>query len=286
MFLLTKLFGRKPEPQRPAVLTVREYAERYAARVRSHYPDADVHIDHADSAALTRVCWKDRSGASVAQFMGNGYSRYQRQPDILEVLLDEQLSKAVGPPLSDGSGAGSSKIFPVVKSESWYRSALERLRAADAAEPERQFVVEPLAGDLIVVYVEGGLERADYLTPAQRDARGLEGDALSRTALGNLASLLPSLKVAGAFGRYMVRLDSHYDASMVLLFDRWRDAIRVPGEPVFAIPARNELLVCGSEDTESVGVLRSMAAAIAGQSAHGLSRRLFAYRDGGLEEFS
>ena len=50
-----------------------------------------------------------------------------------------------------------------------------------------------------------------------------------------------------------------------------------------AIAARDEVMVCGSEDVASVASLKDMAAQIAGSSAYNLSHALFVHRDGELQ---
>ncbi len=82
----------------------------------------------------------------------------------------------------------------------------------------------------------------------------------------------------------MVRLDGIYDASLVLFLDQWIGRLQLKGLPVLAVAARDELMVCGSEDEAGLAALRATAAHIAGNSAYGLSGRLFACRAGRLQE--
>lgn len=282
MSLFAKLFGRKA-PKHP--INAHEYAERYAALVRSRYPDAEVGVRKGESAARTRVSWKGADGVAADQFMGNWYSRYQQRPEALPSLLEEQLEEALKTmsALAQPTPPDRSALLPLVKTLDWWQAAVAQSAAAGVPDPERRFVTEPLAGDLILAYIEDKPDSMSYLSPSGMASLGLDMPALRALALENLERFLPQLEIQGGGGRYAARLDRNYDACMVLLLEHWRDRIPVDGAPVFAIAARDELLACGSADPDSVGALRGMAAKIAAQSAYGLSEQLFVHRNGRLD---
>ncbi|MEL1265924.1 hypothetical protein [Pseudoxanthomonas putridarboris] len=285
MSLFGKLFGRKAS-QHP--VTAHEYAERYASLVRSRYPDIKVSVQKDDSAGRTRVSWKDANGVVADQFMGNWYSRYQQQPEALQSLLEEQLEEALKSmsAVAQPTPPDRNTLLPLVKTTAWHQTAVAQLAAAGVADPEKQFLIEPLAGDLVLVYIEDKPDSMSYLSPSGMESLGLDLPALRVLALENLERFLPQLEIQGGGGRYAARLDRNYDACMVLLLDHWRERTPVDGAPVFAIAARDELLICGSGDALSVEALRGMAAKIAAQSAYGLSDQLFTYRNSRLDVFA
>ena len=287
MSLWERLFGGKRSAD-SRILNSIEYAEHFASFVRSKHPGSTVTVKQAATASQTQVAFQSEDGVNISLFMGNWYQRYRNQPDAKHSLFKEQLLEAsqTAKTLAQPTTTGTSVVLPVVKTVAWYHAAMEQLRGVGEASPELHYIVEPIAGDLLLTYIEDTPHSMSFFSPSQRDALGLDNLALRELAMRNLERYLPQLELKGGAGRYAARLDRNYDAGMVLLFDRWRDRIEVAGDPVFAIPARDELLVCGSEDLDSIEALRAMAEKIESQSAYSLSLNLYVYRNGSLEVFA
>jgi hypothetical protein len=283
MSILSRLFGSKPGA--PALLSVHDYAERYAGTVQVAYPDAVVTVEHAANAAQTRVHWVAEDGFKASQFMGNAYARYVQQPQDIENLQARQLEEARSVQSAfDAPALGLDCILPVIKTTEWGATTATQLNAAGVAEESRP-LSWPLAGDLLLTCVEDMPDTMSYVTPARLKTLGLDEDALRSLALENLSRMLSRLEVKGGGGRYAARLDRNYDASMVLLFSQWRDKVDVSGEPVIVIAARDDVLICGSEDAASLAELQIMARTIAAESAYGLSQQLFVWRDAALQRY-
>lgn len=280
MSFLKKLFGARPSaPLQP--VSVAAYAEGYATHVRLALPGTHVEVEHGATPGLTRVHWTFPDGGKVSTFLGNAYARYLQQPEAMNALFAEHLADARRTQEADDS-TELSRILPVLKTTEWVSASQAQLASSNA--PADQFpVLGKLPGSLVLAYVEDTPEAMRYITPSRQKRIDTDFAALNDTALENLKAFLPQLRVEGGGGRYAARLDHNYDASMVLVFEHWRDRLSVPGDPVFAIAARDELLICGSEDHESVAALRDMAREIAAKSAYGLTSELFVWRDGRLQ---
>ncbi len=288
MSFLSKLFGRKPaapSAASPALLDLSAFAQRFAGELRDAFPDAHIRIvPGAQNEARIDVSLPGEIQAGLQ--LGNAYQRYLSEPQALEAVLADQMAsvREMQRRLSaEDQDAGT--VLPVIKTRDWHETAMGQLRASQPGMDAAPFVVEPLAGDLIVTYVLDTPASMSFLSPQEAEQRELRGAALRAHALENLARSLPQLQLQGGGGRYAARLDRNYDAGMALLFEHWRDRIELPGEPVFAIAARDELMVCGSDDGESVAALREIAQEIARSSPYGLSSGLFVWRDGGLRAF-
>lgn len=287
MSFFSKLFGRKPAaPAAAQVLDLQAFSQRFAGALRDAFPDAHIRI-HPGAQHEARIELALADGIRANLQVGNAYQRYLNAPEDLEATLADQVASArdVQRQLSaEDAQAGEGVVLPVIKTRAWHEVAMRQLGASQpqAASP---FVIEPLAGDLVVTYVLDTPASMSFLSPEQAAQRELHGPALRAHALDNLARRLPELEIKGGDGRYAARLDRNYDAGMALLFERWRERVPLRGEPVFAIAARDELLMCGSEDGENLASLRGIAREIAGSSAYGLSAGLFVWRDGGLRAF-
>ncbi|MGH8779221.1 hypothetical protein [Paraburkholderia sp.] len=283
MSFLSKIFSGKPASDKQ-VLPPAGYAERYADYVRSRHPSYEVRVQHGDTAAMTSVHWKDEQGGSANQFIGNCYSRYLLDPDSLDALFEEQRMQAETTLASfDQPGPVLDMIMPVLKPVGWYQVAVNQLKQGDISTAESRFVVEPFVDELVLTYVEDRPDQMSYLSPKQVGDLGLDQASLFDVARSNLRKLLPQLVIKGGGGRFAARLDRNYDASMILLFDEWRDRVAVEGDPVIALPARDEVLICGSADTDTISGLRQMAAEIVAGSPYSLSARLFVWREDRLQ---
>lgn len=289
MSWFSKWFGGKRESggsQHP--MDLHAFTDRYAAAVREAWPQARVSVSHGAQAADTQIQWVLPDGFKATHFLGNSYQRYLDAPQRLNEVIAAQVdsARAMQRDLDAGAQARAdidqATILPVLKTRDWHEVALEQVRSLGGEEPIA-FIVEPLAGDLVLTYVVDTPESMNFLSPDEARQCGLEDrDALHAQAMENLRRRLPDLEVNGG-GRYLARLDRNYDASMVLLFGQWRDRIEVNGEPVFAIAARDELMVCGSEDAASLSSLRDIAGQIAQSSAYRLSQALYVIREGRLQ---
>lgn len=291
--LLNRLFGgRGSEPAQAASLPadpldLHTFAERHAQALRTAWPQARVRLSFGAHLADTRIDWSLADGFADAQFVGDGYRRYLVAPAALEQVLAEQVAAAREARRRFERGAEAVRddaILPVLKTRAWHELALQQARSIGGGA-RSAFVIEPLAGDLVLTYAEDRPESMDYLSPAEAERRGLDREALRACALRNLRRFLPELEVQGEDGLYAARLDRNYDASMALLFEHWRERAPVRGEAVFAIAARDELLLCGSDDRPALRALRTVAQEIARDSAYGLSAQLFVQRDGALHAF-
>ncbi|MGO1073614.1 hypothetical protein [Lysobacter sp. CA199] len=288
MSLFSKLFGGKRET---AVLThpmdLHAFTDRYAAALRAAWPQARLSIAHGALAADTRIEWSLDDGFQATHFLGNSYQRYLDAPELLEDVFADQVAAARELQrrfAADGAEPGdadNAMILPVLKTRGWHEVALQQARSIGNGN-RIAFIVEPLVGDLVLTYVEDKPDSMNFLSPDEAQRRGLDAQTLRERALSNLSRFLPELDVQGNGGRYAARLDRNYDASMVLLFEHWRERVQVRGEPVFAIAARDEVLVCGSEDRESLDSLRDIAEEISRTSAYNLSRTLYVFREDGL----
>lgn len=264
-------------------MDVQDFAKAYAQAAETRFPGVQVTIEAATTEAGTKVRWTMPSGLQVHQFLGNAYTAYKNSPGDLRTIIAAHLDAA---PTGEEPDAQTRRanILPLVKTRMWLSTSMKQLDAA-GMNNNSPFITEPLTEDLLTAYVEDRPDAMNYLAPAELDKLGIPAHELMPLALENLGRLLPSITVEGQDGRYGIRLDGNYDASMVFLAQAWRDKVRIDGEPVVALPARDELLVCGSNDAASVQSLRNMSAQIMAQSPYGLSALLYTWRDGKLEVY-
>lgn len=278
MSILGKWFGRRGKDG-DGPLSLEDFARDYAAALHRARPDADIETSAADA----RVKWTLPDGASATQFVGNYHARYLQAPQDKDALFAQMIgdAQAVMQRMQTGA-ADDGVIVAVLKTDAWQGVVHQQMDAMGVAQESRPYI-RPLGGGLVVGYALDTPDSMNWLSCADIDTKGLgDADALHAHALENLAARIPDMTIAGGGGRFAARLDRNYDASMALLFDRWGSGLEVRGFPVLCMPARDEMLVCGSDDIDSLLALVEMAETIVAQSAYALTDRMFTFRDGRL----
>jgi uncharacterized protein YtpQ (UPF0354 family) len=164
---------------------------------------------------------------------------------------------------------------PVIKDRAWLD---DNRRGMNLKERDLDFVFEDLNDQLVVVYAEDTVRTMRYVM--SNEDFGPRGDLRAR-AVDNLSRMLPDVEMKGRPGFWLVSAGGDYEASL-LLFDRMRRSkkIKVNGQIVVAVPAKDILMVTGSKDRNALAEMRKIAAEAVGESRYGITDTLFVYRDG------
>ena len=115
----------------------------------------------------------------------------------------------------------------------------------------------------MLLYMVDTEESMHTLNREHMEEAGIENeDALYRTAMDNLRQRMNGrvqIHHAEGWSLAQIHLDNDYDASLILLLDEvLKDDPMLPANPVFAVPARNALLVCSPSDEEALQAMANM----------------------------
>ncbi len=268
------------------VLSPPAFAEHVARAIRAALPSVVVTV--RDSEVLV----KDPIGGKDATLtLKNAYADYVQDPARLEPLIKSHIAalrQARSAPRRVAqleAGASSkvdrTRIVPVIKDRQWVDDNVAGLKARGL---QTGFVFDKLNKDLVVVYAEDDPARTRYLMAGED--LGIARKELRTLAVANLRRLLPKIEMSHEDHLTLVSAGGDYDASLLLLDEIWTSGqIKVEGDVVVAIPARNVLLVTGSQDRTGLRNLRTLVAKVAANGSHGLTRTLFVYRNGGFKKF-
>jgi len=207
--------------------------------------------------------------------LSNTYREYIGSPDRLDELV-RLLANATQNPLPPK--LDRARIAPTIKDRVWLAEIqpLFRSRGDEA-------LFDPLNSHLVIVYVEDSDTRARYLN--SRDDVG-DRSALRRLALNNLGRILPKIEMRQYGEVFVISAGGNYEPSLMLFDELWSGGqIKVDGEIVVAIPARDLLLVTGSNSQSGLRDMRKMIAK-AMEGPHRLTDMLFVYRAGEFVAFS
>jgi uncharacterized protein YtpQ (UPF0354 family) len=220
-------------------------------------------------------------GEAISNDLRNAYRRYVRDPEHLDEIVRQRVAGLVEsvrdaqikPPLD------RSRIVPVIKTNAW----AETIRQQRKAAPDLQLLTEPFNNELTIVYAEDRSASMRFLM--MNDDVG-DRSKLRELAVANLHRLLPKIEMReAASGIFLISAGGDYEASLLLADSIWSGGdIKVDGDIVVAVPAKNALLVTGSHNAAGLARLRALAADIVA-GAYGLTSTLFVYREGKFVKF-
>lgn len=276
MSFFKKLFGGKSDTH-----TQNDLLKLFAQRVQSLPNMKQVSID----ASQNRITYTTNEDISGSWFVDNIWTQYQQNPHDLESLLNaharslEQSLQADEKPLNERS----AQFFPVIKAVDWLESSKAQMREL-GGEPdkiERAFAYRVLNAELVLAYVEDKPDSIGFLSMDDADALG-GMECLHDLAMSNLMQQkVPSVQIQGGDGRYALRADGFFDATMSMALSSFLPHMALQGQPLIAIPSREELLICGDAVDEDVWTLLGMAEDIYAQASYSISPRLFRVHDHG-----
>jgi hypothetical protein len=212
-------------------------------------------------------------------FLDNAYLMYRNHPADEQAIIMHYVSGMTGAmPSSDKIDASDRvALLPVIKDARWVYGANQMM--VHAKKPA-ELVTQPLADGLYEVYVIDGPQTMAFVNTFILAQLGMTPDQLQDQAARNLSLLLPSIQIENDRGIYRVHLDTNYETSLPLVFSRWRDRLGLRHDPVFAMPARGELLIADSSDEASVLRLRSVAMEDSQSSSYPVTPQLYVLHAG------
>jgi uncharacterized protein YtpQ (UPF0354 family) len=150
------------------------------------------------------------------------------------------------------------------------------LRARGSAQ---EHLFDDLNEELVIVYAEDDPSRMRYLIKGEDI--GVARDELRTRATANLTRLLPKIEMRVIGDVMIISAGGDYEPSLLLIDDIWSGGqIKVKGDIVVAVPARDALLVTGSRSPAGLKALRASAAEIVAKGPYALVDTLFVYRGG------
>jgi uncharacterized protein YtpQ (UPF0354 family) len=214
----------------------------------------------------------------------NAYRGYRNDPGRLQSLVKNFAATLARPARASSTPAvlDRSRIVPVIKDRPWLDELNGRVRAQHGPDAP-EMAVDDFNKELIIIYAADDANRTRYLMA--KEVAGIDRAELRALALANLKRILPKIELRGDNGLYTITAGGDYEASLLLFDDIWSgDQIKVKGDIVVAIPARDALLVTGSRNRARLKDMREAAAKLVKGPYH-LTPTLFVYRKGRFVKF-
>ncbi|MEK7951247.1 DUF1444 family protein [Luteolibacter soli] len=222
----------------------------------------------------------------ISSFLDNTYKLYQADPARKEEVVQAFIASGNEALAHGDKPIDRTRIVPVVKDRAWLADSRKALIGQGFEKPVEN-VFEDLNKELVVVYGEDSESGIRYFGAEDLAEIKIEQKDLRKLACENLEKLLPPVKTEElAAGYFFLATDGNFEASLLLLDRVWTSgAPKVKGETVVAIPARDTLLVTGSENKHGLERMRADVKKVVGEDPYRLSDKLFVYRDGKFEEY-
>lgn len=264
------------------LLTPTKFTNEFAQELREASPGLTVEVVKDMELKVTTA-----DGRESTSFLDNAYDTYKQDPKSKQEVIKRFVAAGLDTIASLGKSEPVDRklIVPVIKDRPWLEETKQALLARGAKKlPEH--VYEDLNADLIILYAEDSPKNIRYVGPKDLDEAHIEKKELRTLACENLKRLLPKIERHGTNGLYMIVAGGDYEASLLLLDSIWTDIRKeVRGDVVVAIPSRDLLLVTGSEDSQGVEKVKKMVEDSFAQGAYRLTKKLFVFRNGKLDEF-
>jgi uncharacterized protein YtpQ (UPF0354 family) len=257
-------------------MTESEFAEVYIKHML--YEDDSIEIEHVGGLEL-------RVNDSHRTFLDNAYKDYTRDPDDLAGILERYCSSALETIRladADDDTVDPDRIVPIVK-DAGYPQEVTKSMIEAGADPDKvmTMVWESINDRLLALFAVDTERSIHYLDEDSVNDLDIPRDELLERAVANLLALLPDIQIHGDDGLYMVTAGGTYEASMLLVEGMWtKENFDVWGQIVVAAPARDLVLVTGSEDTQNLAKLSAIAEEVVAESSYRLCADLFVHQDG------
>ena len=260
-------------------LSARGFTDAFAAAAAKALPAAKVAVV-ADLYLETT----DGNGKATTTDLRNAFGRYVQNPAELDTIVRQYVAVLVESVQTvEGAPIDRSHIVPILKSQRWVDGLRQEFKTQKTGQTP-EVLIEPLNTELAIVYVEDRPGSMRFLTT--RDDVG-DRAALRDLALGNLRRLLPKIAMRpGPDGVFIIQAGGNYESSLLLADKIWSSGqIKVDGDIVVAVPAKDVLVVTGSQNAAGIARLHEVAAKFAA-APYGLTATLFVYRDGKFVAFN
>lgn len=254
----------------PQILMPKAFTERFAEALGAAVPSATVAVKQE-----LRLTIRLPDGNVHDVNLSNVYGEYRGQPERFSDLV-EIFTRAAKEPISPK--LQPARIVPMIKDRAWVDDVAPIFRKR-GDEP----LFESLNSELVIAYVEDSDTRSRYLNTS--DDVG-DRKNLRALAIANLKRILPKIQLRQQDDAVaMITAGGNYEPSLLLVDEIWSSGqIKVDGDIVVAIPARDSLLVTGSNSRKGLEMVRAMADKLA-DGPYRVTRTLFVYREGRFIEF-
>ena len=236
------------ESPQPGQELTQWFIDSFSQRIREAEPAINITRENLHTLRL------EFEGDELNFYLDNALQQCSEDPAQREEVLERHLLAT----LESLLGSVNGTVVPVIK-DTAYLTEVRATLASNGQPADTGVYWEPLNEELIVLYALDTETSIHFLAADEIDGV-LPREERRATAVNNLLGTLPTIEKHGSDGTYMVTAGGNYEVSLILADSIWnKETFDVKGEFVIAVPARDLLLVTGSEDETGLATLREQA---------------------------
>lgn len=223
------------------------------------------------------VTTKLKDTENYQHFLDNSYSEYKRDPKDLNNVIEKYTFAAKDlflpeEPLQIG------RIVPVIKDK---RYLIESSKIIE--DFENTHVYEKYNSELYIFYAEDKENTIRYFAKEEYEKLNNKTESIRKNAIENLNSVVSKMERHGDNGYFMLTAGGDYEASLIL-FDIWnQENFPVNGNLIIGVPARDVILVTGTNDKKNIEKLKKSIKEINESGDHIVSDKIFEFKNGQFE---
>lgn len=277
LFLMTVLIEASA-----GTLSQGDFTRHFITQAKSNLPNVEFSL-----VRPLQVTSKNVNGFELTVFLDNSYAQYSSSPNNLKDIIDSHLASIKSSHEMLAGGTGKS-IFAVIKPADYLATVKAQLQQAGLGNKEIPLVYRKLNDDLYVFYVFDSANGMRMVTKKDLAENKVDENSIHELALSNLSKYFEQKrlqvrrieKIANA-KIYTVTLDQVYEASSLLLPSYWSPQVfDVRGDIVAFVPARNTVVVTGSEDKEGMRIAAYLGETGFKELGYSISPKGFRYDKG------
>lgn len=263
------------------VLTEEELADEYIAVIHKKLPGLSV-----KKTSKLDIEFKTKSGFQQNTNIYNAYLEYKASPEDLSSILD-QYSNSFVETLSQLSESESSnsieidRIFPVIKDKS-YILQISLMMKEKYGRDEMPFFYTKINDELNLVFALDSENSIRFLTNEEVENLVESNGDLLTLSLKNLKREFSGLNLKGDPSSVsMLVADGNYEASFFLVDGLWsKQTFPVKGDIVVHIPARDTVIITGSQDLQGLETVASIMSQNLNKWSHSITNVGFIRENG------
>ncbi len=267
-----------------------QFTEYYAEKAKTEYQDSTVNIVAPLQIDIQK---NDRNSAKTTSFLDQAYKQYQLEPEQLDDIVSNfmkalnkiQQQKAL-------NQSSISSILIAVKPFEYLDHIEMQLNQVNVPK-KVSLLYKTINPELIAVYVFDTPEGIRFLTDKDLKDLNINQAKLDHAAMENLRHYyqahplnIVQLKDTGLSKIFLISIDEVYEASTILLPENFsKKNFDVKGDLVIFIPARNAVMVVGSEDQEGLLLAQKLTNMSFLDMSYRISPKAFIFKNGKLQAF-
>lgn len=225
-----------------------EFTDRYIAVVQNKSTDLSI-----KKITSLNIEYETKSGIQQHSNLHNAYLKYRANPEDLSSILDVYSNSLVETVLELSKDIDRNRIFPVIKDKNYILQISSMVREK-YEDKEMPFLYKKLNDVLYLVFALDTESSMRFLSKKDLIKLELEETDLLPLSIENLKREFAGLSVKGdPASLSMLIADGNYEASFFIVDSLWDKKIfPVQGDIVLHMPARDTVLITGSEDLDGL----------------------------------